>query len=44
MSLFWVVEDVGLKGIAMPLYGKNVMDVEFADATVLYLDGQLINL
>ena len=44
MSLFFVVEDVGLKGIAMPLDGTNVMDVEFVDDTSLYLDGQLTNL
>ena len=44
MSLFLVVEDVGLKGIAMPLDEKNGVDVEFADDTGLYLDGYLINL
>ena len=44
MSLFLVVENVCLKGIAMPLDEKNGVDVEFADDTGLYLDGYLINL
>ena len=43
-SLFFTVEEVGLKGIAMPLDGTNVDDVEFAYDTSLYLDGQNINL
>ena len=38
MSLFLTAEDVGLKGIAMPIDGTNVVDVEFADDTSLYLD------
>ena len=44
MSLFFVVEDVGLKGIVMPLDGTNVVDVEFVDDASLYLDGQITNL
>ena len=39
MSLFFTVEEVGLKGIAMPLDGTNVVDVEFVDDTSLYPDG-----
>ena len=44
IRLFFVVEDVGLKGIDMPLDGINVVDVEFTNDTSLYLDGQLTNL
>ena len=44
MSLFFIAEDVGLKGIIMPLDETNVVDVEFANYKSLYLDGQLINL
>ena len=44
MNLFLTVEEVGLKGIAMPLDGTNVVDVEFVDDTSLYLDGQNNNL
>ena len=40
MSLFFTVKEVGLKGITMPIDGTNVVDVEFADDTSLYLDGQ----
>ena len=44
MSLFFTVEDVGLKGITMPLDGTYVVDVEFVDDTSLYLNGLLTNL
>ena len=44
IRLFFVVEDVGLKGIDMPLDGINVVDVEFTNDTSLYLDGQINNL
>ena len=44
MSLFFTTKEVGLKRIAMPLDGTNVVDVEFADDTSLYLDGQINNL
>ena len=43
-TLFFIVEEVGLRGIAMPLDGTNVVDVEFADDTSLYLDGHINNL
>ena len=42
--LFFTVEEVGLKGIAEPIDGTNVVDVEFVDGTTLYLDGQITNL
>ena len=44
MSLFFIAKEVGLKGIATSLDGTNVVDVEFADDTSLYLDGQINNL
>ena len=44
MSLFFIAEDVGLKGIIMPLDETNVVDVEFANYKSLYLDGQLNSL
>ena len=44
MNLFFTVEEVGLKRIAMPLDGTNVVDVEFANDTSLYLDGKINNL
>ena len=44
MSLFFTTKEVGLKRIAMPLDGTNVVDVEFADDTSLYLDDQINHL
>ena len=44
MSLFLTAEDVGLKGITMPLDGTHVVNVEFARDTSLYLNGQITNM
>ena len=44
ISLFFVAKDVGLNRIAMLVDGTNVVDVELADGTILYLDDQITNL
>ena len=44
ISLFFTTEEVELKGVAMPLDGTNVVDIEFTDDTSSYVDGQINNL
>jgi hypothetical protein len=44
MSSYLLAQDVGIKGITIPLTTKEVLDAEFADDTCLFLTGHNNNL
>ena len=44
MHVFTSSQSMGLHGLAMPIHGQEILDSEFADDTMLYLDGTLTNL
>jgi hypothetical protein len=44
MSTYLLAQDVGIKGITIPLKTKEVFDAEFADKTSLFLKGNNNNL
>ena len=44
MHLFLTAQSTGLRGLAMPLNGQDILDSELADDTALYVDGMLTNL
>ena len=44
MCTFLVAEDVGLRGLQMPIQEEALLDAEFADDTSLYLQGHEANL
>eukprot|EP00250_Pteridium_aquilinum_P015467 c22598_g1_i1 orf=254-919(-) len=44
LSMYLTAEEVGLRGIQLPVRGEDLLDSEFADDTGLYLHGQEANL
>ena len=44
MHVFTPSQSMGLRGLVMPMHGQDILDSEFADDTVLYVDGTLPNL
>ena len=44
MSVYLTAEEVGLRGLQMPIREEALLDAEFADDTCLYLQGQEANL
>ena len=44
MHAFISSQSIGLRGLAMPMHGQDILDSEFADDTALYVDGTLTNL
>ena len=44
MSVYLIVEEVGLRGLQMPIWEEALLDAEFEDDTSLYLEVQEANL
>ena len=44
MHVFISSQSIGLRGLALPMHGQDILDSEFADNTTLYVDGTLTNL
>ena len=44
MHVFISSQSRGLRGLAMPIHGQDILDSEFAYDTALYVDGTLPNL
>jgi hypothetical protein len=44
MSTYLLAQDVGIKGITIPLTTKEVLDAEFVDDTCLFFKGNNNNL
>ena len=44
LSMYLTAEEVGLRGIQLPVRGEDLVDSKFADDTGLYLHGQEANL
>ena len=43
-SSFLIYQDIGLRGLHLPLWEEDLLDAEFADDTVMYLASQEENL
>ena len=44
MHVFISSQSRGLRGLAMPIHGQDILDSKFADDMMLYMDGTLTNL